>query len=257
VRVAGPEPLLFGTIARRRWVTCGRSKRWSSRQGTFRPDQGSPLSPAILVFALPTHPILREISITDLNSLRGREKNSLFGALPESAYRSDSPSVRRGPCRVICIDVETSRSGMPADCGRCRRPGLGISRNIPSSISSNRFSVGLRWIMIAAENVFLRFAAMPAQAGPGVRIRFPPAASQQRTVRGPELPMLRFQPKETRIHKWDQEFESAFLQQPVCLSGEPRGWKRKAPQFGGILRMAGDLRTDAQAANRGSFAFSL
>jgi hypothetical protein len=29
-------------------------------------------------------------------------------------------------------------------------------------------------------------------------------------------------PKETRIHKWDQEFESAFLQQAVCLSGEPR-----------------------------------
>jgi hypothetical protein len=57
--------------------------------------------------------------------------------------------------------------------------------------------------------------------------------------------------------RWDQKFESAFLQQPVCLSGEPRGWKRKAPQFGGILRMAGDLRTDAQAANRGSFAFSL
>jgi hypothetical protein len=54
---------------------------------------------------------------------------------------------------------------------------------------------------------------------------------------------------------WDQRFESALLQQAVCLSGEPRGCKRKAPHFGGILRMAGDLRGDVQAASRGFFAF--
>ena len=28
----------------------------------------------------------------------------------------------------------------PGDCGRCRRPGLGISMIIPSSVCSNRFS---------------------------------------------------------------------------------------------------------------------
>jgi hypothetical protein len=68
---------------------------------------------------------------------------------------------------------------------------------------------------------------------------------------------LSFSPKETRIHKWDQEFESAFLQQPVCLSGERRGCTRKAPHFGGILRVAGDLRRDVQAANRDSFPLFL
>jgi hypothetical protein len=35
-----------------------------------------------------------------------------------------------------------SPSEMPADCGRCRRPGLGMSTIIPSSTCSNRFS---RW----------------------------------------------------------------------------------------------------------------
>jgi hypothetical protein len=57
--------------------------------------------------------------------------------------------------------------------------------------------------------------------------------------------------------RWDQRFESAFLQQPVCLSGEPRGWKRKAQHFGGGLRVAGDVRRDVQAVNRDSFALSL
>jgi hypothetical protein len=57
--------------------------------------------------------------------------------------------------------------------------------------------------------------------------------------------------------KWDQRFESAFLQQPVCLSGEPRGCAGKGPHFGGILRAAGDVRRDVQAANRDSFAPSL
>jgi hypothetical protein len=55
----------------------------------------------------------------------------------------------------------------------------------------------------------------------------------------------------------DEEFESAFLQQAVCLSGERRGCTGKAPHFGGILRVAGDVRRDVQAANRASFALSL
>jgi hypothetical protein len=38
---------------------------------------------------------------------------------------------------------------------------------------------------------------------------------------------------------WDEEFESPLLQQPVCLSGETRGWKRKSAHFGGGLRVAG------------------
>src|ERR1700720_2330402 len=53
------------------------------------------------------------------------------------------------------------------------------------------------------------------------------------------------------------KFESGFLQQPVCLSSEPRGCKRKAPHFGGGLPVAGDVRTGVQAANRDSFALSL
>jgi len=53
----------------------------------------------------------------------------------------------------------------------------------------------------------------------------------------------------------DREFESCSLQEPVCLSGERRGCSRKTPQFGGILRVGGDLRGDVQAANRASFAF--
>jgi hypothetical protein len=57
--------------------------------------------------------------------------------------------------------------------------------------------------------------------------------------------------------KWDQRFESALLQQAVCLSGERRGCTGKAPQFGRILRVAGDVRRDVQAANRASFALSL
>jgi hypothetical protein len=57
--------------------------------------------------------------------------------------------------------------------------------------------------------------------------------------------------------RWDREFESAFLQQAVCLSSEPGGCRRKAPHFGGILRVAGDVRRDDQAANRDSFTLSL
>ena len=63
--------------------------------------------------------------------------------------------------------------------------------------------------------------------------------------------------KETRARRCDLEFESTSLQQAVCLSGEPPGCRRKAPHFGGILRVVGDLRRDAQAANRDFFAPSL
>jgi hypothetical protein len=56
---------------------------------------------------------------------------------------------------------------------------------------------------------------------------------------------------------WDSEFESALLQRGVYLSNAPRGCRRKAPHFGGGLRVAGDVRRDVQAANRDSFALSL
>jgi hypothetical protein len=55
----------------------------------------------------------------------------------------------------------------------------------------------------------------------------------------------------------DRWFESTSLQQAVCLSGERRDGTGKAPHFGGILRVAGDVRRDVQAANRASFALSL
>jgi hypothetical protein len=55
----------------------------------------------------------------------------------------------------------------------------------------------------------------------------------------------------------DRGFESGPLQQAVCLSGERRDCTGKAPQFGGILRVAGDVRRDVHATNRASFALSL
>jgi hypothetical protein len=60
-----------------------------------------------------------------------------------------------------------------------------------------------------------------------------------------------------RADKRDRGFESVFLEQPVCLSGEPRGRGRKAPHFGSGLRVAGDVRRDVQAANRDAFALFL
>jgi len=57
--------------------------------------------------------------------------------------------------------------------------------------------------------------------------------------------------------KRDHEFESGFLQRGVCLSSEPSGCRRKVPHVGGGLRVAGDVRRDAQAANGDSFALSL
>ena len=56
---------------------------------------------------------------------------------------------------------------------------------------------------------------------------------------------------------WDHEFESPLLQQAVCLSGERRDCTGKAPHFGGILRVAGDVRRDVQTSNRAFFALSL
>jgi hypothetical protein len=61
----------------------------------------------------------------------------------------------------------------------------------------------------------------------------------------------------TSLSRWDRQFESGLLQQAVCLSGERRGCTGKAPQFRGILRVAGDVRRDVQAANRASLALSL
>jgi hypothetical protein len=45
------------------------------------------------------------------------------------------------------------------------------------------------------------------------------------TIGGAKIHSKREVAKRLRVAlapKWDQEFESAFLQQPVCLSGEPR-----------------------------------
>ena len=60
------------------------------------------------------------------------------------------------------------------------------------------------------------------------------------------LQRTRFELAGIRARRWDREFESGLLQQPVCLSGEPRGCQRKAPHFGGGLRAAGDVRRDAR-----------
>src|SRR5207248_8387268 len=60
-----------------------------------------------------------------------------------------------------------------------------------------------------------------------------------------------------RMRGWDLEFESGLLQRGVCLSSEPSGCRRKVPHVGGGLRLAGDVRRDAQAANGDSFALSL
>src|SRR4051812_9103878 len=64
-------------------------------------------------------------------------------------------------------------------------------------------------------------------------------------------------PSERWRSGWDGEFESPFLQQPVCLSGDPRVCQRKVPHFGGVLRMGWDVRRDVQASNRDSVALSL
>jgi hypothetical protein len=72
---------------------------------------------------------------------------------------------------------------MPADCGRCRRPGRGISMIIPSSTCSNRFS---RWSSRSSSLAWSESDYMP-----------PPAVG------------------------WDLEFESGSLQQRVCELSVP------------------------------------
>jgi hypothetical protein len=79
------------------------------------------------------------------------------------------------------------------------------------------------------------------KVGPAVRIRFPPATSPQ--TLGPSV---------IRILWWDQRFESAFLQQPVCLSG----WfspARRAPRRRSKPRRASAAPT-APAKMRAAFA---
>src|SRR5205085_6396098 len=44
------------------------------------------------------------------------------------------------------------------------------------------------------------------------------------------------------ISERDSQFESASLQRRVSLSSAPWGCRRKAPHFGGGLRVAGDVR---------------
>ena len=45
--------------------------------------------------------------------------------------------------------------------------------------------------------------------------------------------------KETRARRWDLQFESTSLQQPVCLTGILWGCRRKPPHFRGGLRVLG------------------
>ena len=55
----------------------------------------------------------------------------------------------------------------------------------------------------------------------------------------------------------DRGFESGSLQRRVCLSSEPLGCLRKAPEFGGGLRVTGDVRRDVQGTNRRALAVFL
>ena len=74
-----------------------------------------------------------------------------------------------------------SPSAMPADCGRCRRPDRGISTTIHSLVCSNRFS---RWSSRSTSLGWSETDYVPSPSGGvglRVRIRFPPAASQERT----------------------------------------------------------------------------
>jgi hypothetical protein len=83
-----------------------------------------------------------------------------------------------------------------------------------------------------------------------------PSASRS-DLKGFGYPCIRIGRPTNFRKRWDREFESTSLQQAVCLSGERRGCTGKAPHFGGILQEPGDVRRDAQAANRASFALSL
>jgi hypothetical protein len=73
--------------------------------------------------------IVRRIWLPELDA--GYDAQGLAvddGAIYVSAYRSDSLGVRRGPCRVIRIDLETGGStgyvDVPSPCGPPFRSGL-------------------------------------------------------------------------------------------------------------------------------------
>ena len=81
--------------------------------------------------------------------------------------------------------------------------------------------------------------AISRLVAPGSRVTSEPDP----TTVSRSAPFIRSEPCVCRrVRGWDLEFESGFLQRPVCLSGDPRGCKRKAPHFGGGLRVAGDVR---------------
>ena len=48
-----------------------------------------------------------------------------------------------------------------------------------------------------------------------------------------------------------------LAQRRVCLSSEPLGCLRKAPEFGGGLRVTGDVRRDVQGTSRRALAVFL
>ena len=56
---------------------------------------------------------------------------------------------------------------------------------------------------------------------------------------------------------WDRGFESAFLQQPVCLTSELWTLWAKGAAFAASLRTQRDVRMDALAASRPSLAVFL
>ena len=57
--------------------------------------------------------------------------------------------------------------------------------------------------------------------------------------------------------KWDQRFESAFLQRRVRFSSGQRSCARKVPRRRGALRMGGDVRQHGLTASRLSRAYFL
>jgi hypothetical protein len=59
-----------------------------------------------------------------------------------------------------------------------------------------------------------------------------------------------------KLHRVTRD-ESISLQRGVYLSSAPRGRGRKAPHFGGGLRVAGDVRRHMQASSQDSLALSL
>jgi hypothetical protein len=76
-----------------------------------------------------------------------------------------------GPNRTECR-VWPFIQAVTGDCGRCRRPGLGISTTIPSPVCSSRFS---RWSLhstsLAWSNISCRLQVRTRLAAGGKRIR--------------------------------------------------------------------------------------